>query len=363
MLSPLPSWRLIPLFLASSPPWSLMVLNFEKTMRLTSQAQQDFGWWLHNIMLASHFLHTPPVGLTIFSDASLKGWGGTNGTSHVGGRWTDDGWIPCPHQCLGAPCSQTYLVGSCPKCITLPSAWCWTTLRLLLTLIKWGACTPTLAMRLFCLYGIGQWAETFGCLLPSSRALRTPWQIFIPGILCGVQTAFCPLLCSRGWPLCKQTELPTYPICVLETGSWGVGSECLLPLLDCSQVLCFPSLSILGRVLVKVQQDGATGMLVTPFWSTQPWFPQLLELLTDHPRLLQPKKVLLQLNGRLDMVHPLHSKMALLVTIISGQPSKLQAYQQWLQPSFVMPEEWEPNSNTTAQSFVVHRKSMLLLLL
>ena len=41
-------------------------------------------------MLASHFLHTPPVGLTLFSDASLEGWVGTDGTSHVGGRWTDD---------------------------------------------------------------------------------------------------------------------------------------------------------------------------------------------------------------------------------------------------------------------------------
>ena len=68
--------------------------NFEKTMRLTSQAQQDLGGggggWSRNITLASHFLHTRPVGLTLFSDASLEGWGGTGGISHVGGRWTDD---------------------------------------------------------------------------------------------------------------------------------------------------------------------------------------------------------------------------------------------------------------------------------
>ena len=64
--------------------------------------------------------------------------------------------------------------------------------------------------------------------------------------------------------------------------------------------------------------------------------------------MLQPRKDLLQLNGMLDMVHPIHSKLPLLVTIISGQPSKVQAYQQRLQPSFVMPGEREPNSNTTA---------------
>ena len=40
--------------------------NFEKTMGLTSQAQQDLGWWSRNIMLASHFLNTSPVGLTLF---------------------------------------------------------------------------------------------------------------------------------------------------------------------------------------------------------------------------------------------------------------------------------------------------------
>ena len=63
--------------------------NLEKTMRLTSQAQQDLSWWSH-IMLASHFLHTHPVELTFFPDVSLEGWGGTDGTSHVGGRWTAD---------------------------------------------------------------------------------------------------------------------------------------------------------------------------------------------------------------------------------------------------------------------------------
>ena len=73
------------------------------------------------------------------------------------------------------------------------------------------------------------------------------------------------------------------------------------------------------------------------------------------------RKDLLQLNGKLDMVHTLHSRLALLVTIISGHLSKVQAYQQRLQPSFVMPGDREPNSNTTAhcvdgESFVVHRE-------
>ena len=199
-------------------------------------------------------------------------------------------------------------------------------------------------MRLLCLYGIG--TETFGCLpCPTiadfhSRNFRdnTEWML-IPVVFKQLSAlSFVPevdLFASR--VNCQLTPF------VLETRTWVWAVNAFSLCWTALKFYASPPISILGRVLVKVQQDGVTGMLVTLFW-----FTQLLELLIDHPQLLQPAKDLLQLNGRLDMVHPLHSKMALLVTIISGQPPRVQAYQQWLQPSFVMPGEREPNSNTTA---------------
>ena len=57
-------------------------------MSLSPQAKQDLHWWSHHLIFASHFIHPPAVSLTLFSDASLEGWGGTDGTTHVGGRWT-----------------------------------------------------------------------------------------------------------------------------------------------------------------------------------------------------------------------------------------------------------------------------------
>ena len=225
-----------------------------------------------------------------------------------------------------------------------------------------GACTPPVAMRLLCLYGIVQRTETFGCL-----PCHTVADFHSLNFRDNTEWMLNPVVFKQLSALCFVPEVDLFasrlncqftPFSVVETGTWGVGSECLLPLLS-SFMFSLP--------LASWEEDGGTGMLVTPFWSTQPWFPQLLELLIDHPRLLQPKQDL-QRNGRLDMVHPLHSKLALLVTIISGQPSKVQAYQQRLQPSFVMPGEREPNSNTTAhcvdwESSVVHGKSIPLLLL
>ena len=155
-------------------------------------------------------------------------------------------------------------------------------------------------MRLLCLYGIGQRTETFGCLLPSSRVLRTPWQIFIPRISGTILNGCLTLWCSNSFlpsPLFQRlTSFASRLNCQLtpfvswkpEPGVWAVNafSLCWTAL----KFYAFPPFSILGKVLVKIQQDGATGMLVTPFWSTQPWFPQLLELLTTTHNCSSPRK-------------------------------------------------------------------------
>ena len=77
-------------------------------------------------------------------------------------------------------------------------------------------------MRLLCLYGIGQKTETIGSLLPSSRALRTPWQIFIPGIFVTILNGCLTLWCSNsnttahcvdGESFCRPREIhPITPI-------------------------------------------------------------------------------------------------------------------------------------------------------
>lgn len=40
----------------------------------------------------------------------------------------------------------------------------------------------------------------------------------------------------------------------------------------------FPPFSIVLKVLEKVRQDNARGILVVPFWPTQPWYPMFLHM-------------------------------------------------------------------------------------
>ena len=40
--------------------------NYGKPINLTMRVKQDLSWWSHNLMFASHFIHTPPVLYTLF---------------------------------------------------------------------------------------------------------------------------------------------------------------------------------------------------------------------------------------------------------------------------------------------------------
>ena len=135
---------------------------------------------------------------------------------------------------------------------------------------------------------------------------------------------------------------------------------------DDLQFYAFPPFSLIGRVLSKVVQEEAQGILVVPLWTTQPWFPHLLKLLIDHPRVVQPCRNLLTLPGKAEEVHPLFNKLQLLVVHLSGVHWKNCSYLQQLPSSLPTPGETEPSLNTTqhyvaGENFVFKEKLIPLL--
>ena len=56
---------------------------------LTEDALEDVKWWATNDNAVTNFIYPPPVTITLYADASLEGWGGTDTTSEIGGRWSD----------------------------------------------------------------------------------------------------------------------------------------------------------------------------------------------------------------------------------------------------------------------------------
>ena len=108
----------------------------------------------------------------------------------------------------------------------------------------------------------------------------------------------------------------------------------------------FPPFSVLSRVLSEIKEDNASGILVVPLWPTQPWFPVMLDLLIDHPRHIAPDSRNLHIPGN-PLLHPLHKRLTLLVTLLSGQRSLVEAYHTSLHNSSLMPGERAPKSSIT----------------
>jgi hypothetical protein len=52
------------------------------------------------------------------------------------------------------------------------------------------------------------------------------------------------------------------------------------------EIYAFPPLPLIPRVLAKVRLERASMILIAPLWSRRPWFPLLLDLSCDSPRLL-----------------------------------------------------------------------------
>ena len=84
------------------------------------------------------------------------------------------------------------------------------------------------------------------------------------------------------------------------------------------QFYAFPPFNLIDRVLQKVENDQASGILIVPQWTTQPWFPVLMRLLVQEPLILPQGKKLLQLPYRPSAIHPLYHKLTLMACKLSG---------------------------------------------
>jgi len=83
----------------------------------------------------------------------------------------------------------------------------------------------------------------------------------------------------------------------------------------------FPPFSMIGACLQKVEQDGATGIMICPIWPTQAWFPVLMTMLVREPLLLRKSQGLLKLAHKPDLTHPMFPKMRLMACKVSGNHS------------------------------------------
>lgn len=78
----------------------------------------------------------------------------------------------------------------------------------------------------------------------------------------------------------------------------------------------FPPFSMVLRMLQKIIDDKAEGIVVVPFWISQPWYPIFKALLVDEPIIFKPNRYLLSFDRT---PHPLWQDLSLVAGKLSGK--------------------------------------------
>jgi hypothetical protein len=107
----------------------------------------------------------------------------------------------------------------------------------------------------------------------------------------------------------------------------------------------FPPFSMIATCVQKITQDKATGVLIVPIWTTQPWFTGILNLLVDKPLILPQSHSLLIQSDNGDL-HPLRHQLRLMACKVSGKASNIEEFQMTLVPSSSSHGLLVPRNNT-----------------
>ena len=64
--------------------------SFDSFVNFSHKARSDLHWWIENITTTSNTVTHGNPQVTIYSDASLTGWGRVLNSTSTGGQWSED---------------------------------------------------------------------------------------------------------------------------------------------------------------------------------------------------------------------------------------------------------------------------------
>ena len=302
--------------------------NFDKPTQLTAKALNELIWWKNNIMSSFAPIKLPDVEYTIYSDASLEGWGGTDGQEEIGGRWGKDEKISHINSlellaaffCLKSFCKNKTDIHVMLKIDN--------TTAVAYINKKGGTVSKSCNERTF---EIWSWAIQHNIWLSASH---------VPGLENHVAD-----LKSRHFNDNKEWSLnpkmfkllcQTFGRPEIDLFATRLNSKCqkyvsYKPDPNATDVdafsmnwgkikgYIFSPFSLIGRVLAKIQRDQARVLVIVPCWQTRPWFPQFVRMVDEEtePVLLKAHRRLLLLPGT-EQSHPLSKTLNLIAARLSG---------------------------------------------
>ncbi|CAB4025485.1 Transposon Tf2-6 poly, partial [Paramuricea clavata] len=287
--------------------------NYDAPMALSPVARIELQWWVDNIDKAFNVINHEPPSITINTDESKIGWGGVLDGTTCGGHWS-------PQE------SEEHI-----NCLELRAA-----------LFSIQSLTPDRSNTHIRLKIDNTTAVAAINHMGTSHSIQCNnvaldiWQWCISKQI-WVSAEHIPgkynIVADK-----ESREIST-------NNEWMLNPTLLHQALDKLQVN--PDIDIvISKVLQKLEQDKATGVIVIPKWPTQVWYSMAMRMLISCPVLLQHSARLLLLPSHPQETHPLHKKLDLLVCHLSGDSCKQADFQQQLQTFSCVPGGMELKNNT-----------------
>lgn len=305
--------------------------NFNCTMSLNEDCRTDLVWWVDNIDKSGCKMYHNNFSLEIFSDASRSGWGASCGLKYTRGFW--DTSFKERHinylELMAAFLALKSFAKDFSECDILLRSDNKTVIALInrmgsskyshlhdLTKNFWEWCQSR---------NIWVWASYIASKenIIADRESRltnidTEYSLNLNvfrEIIIDLGTPEVDLFASYLNKKCsnfvswkqdpESTTVDAFSI------SWGSVF-----------FYAFPPFSIIGRVLNKINDERATGIVVVPKWESQPWYPVFMNLLISEPLYFKPDPNLLLSPYRES--HPMWKR----ITLVDGKLSGRHTYDE-----------------------------------
>lgn len=303
--------------------------DYSQRMKIPKYILPDLEWWKTSLKTASCSIKKDQFDLVIFSDASDSGWGATDGNRSIQGFWdkNQSSFHINYKELLAVKFGLEKLASKTQNSQILLRIDNTTAIAYVNRMgsVKYSNFND-LAREIW------QWAEKRrnflrASYIPSEENCEadalsriknedTEWEIAEWAVtrifnrfgkpkidlFATCENKKCDLFCSR-YPSPEAWAIDAFTV------NW---SE-----LD---FYAFPPFAMILKVLAKIKQDKATGIIIIPHWINQPWFPLFKELLTSEPISFQPNKFLLLSKYR-EKRHPQAGYISLLAARVSGRHS------------------------------------------
>ena len=313
--------------------------SYNAPCQLSPASKEELDWWTHQLARwnGKSLVMTQP-DLHIESDASLIGWGAYCEGTHTGGPWSTK------EKCLHINCLEllaamlavkTFLKNQENKHVLLLLDNT-TAVAYVNNLGGTVSAQATKLARELWMWCLERQIHLTAQHLPGkdnvradteSRQMkdRSDWMLN-PSIFHSIVGTF-PYLEVDLFATRLTSQLPRF-------FSWrpdplAEATDAFLQDWSRIQGYANPPWNLVGRVLAKVQNQAADLILVAPIWPSQPWYPNLLGLLSATPlRIESQEEVIVQMaDQNLEVTPPLA------VWPISGNTTQVKDFQARLQHS------------------------------